>query len=209
MSQFHGPAIGHWSPLQPQEVATLLAGVNRPWWIAGGWALDLFLGFQTRAHDDLDVGVLRRNVLEVTAHLCGWEFFEARSQALYRLAVGEAPRAEVNSMWCRRCGEQRWSFELLLDDAHADAWVFRRWPALQIPLDKVIRRTPNGIPFLTPEIQLLYKARHPRTKDQSDFERLLPRLGSSERTWLCDALSRIDSEHAWLTTLRSWPSATV
>jgi hypothetical protein len=184
-------------------VAALLAEVNRPWWVAGGWALDLFLGFQTRAHDDLDVGVLRRDVLAVTASLGGWEFFEARLNALYRLGDGEAPRAEVNSMWCRPCGEQRWTFELLIDDAHADDWVFRRSPALQMPLDKVIRRTPTGIPFLTPEIQLLYKARHLRTRDQDDFEQVLPRLGSGERTWLCDALSRIDSEHAWLMTLRS------
>jgi len=184
-------------------VATLLAGINRPWWIAGGWALDLFLGFQTRTHDDLDVGVLRRDVTDVAAHLRGWEFFEAQSNALYRLEGSEAPRADVNSIWCRPRGEQRWSFELLLDDARADAWIFRRWPALQMPLDKVIRRTPNGVPFLPPEIQLLYKARHPRTKDHSDFERVLPRLGSGERTWLSEALSRIDPGHAWLTVLRS------
>jgi hypothetical protein len=156
MPQFHGPAVGRWSSLRPQEVAALLAGVNRPWWIAGGWALDLFLGFQTRAHDDLDVGVLRRDVLDVAAHLRGWEFFEARSHSLYRLEDGEAPRAEVNSMWCRPCGEQRWSFELLLDDAHADAWAFRRLPTLRMPLGKVIKCTTEGIPFLMPEIQLLY-----------------------------------------------------
>jgi hypothetical protein len=203
MSQFHGPAVGRWSSLQPPDVVTLLAGVNRPWWIAGGWALDLFLGFQTRAHDDLDVGVLRRDVMDVAAHLDGWEFFETRSNALYRLEGGEAPRADVNSMWCRPCGEQRWSFELLLDDAQADAWVFRRLPNLRMPLEKIIQRTPDGVPFLTPEIQLLYKAQHPRTKDQKDFEQLLPRLRSGKRTWLCDALSRIDPEHAWLATLRS------
>jgi hypothetical protein len=46
-------------------VAALLAGIDSPWWIAGGWALDLFIGDQTRAHEDLDVGILRRDVIDV------------------------------------------------------------------------------------------------------------------------------------------------
>jgi hypothetical protein len=184
-------------------VATLLAGINVPWWVAGGWALDLFLGCQTRPHRDFDVGVFRKDVTEVVEHLRGWEFFEARLRALYRLDRHERPRLEVNSLWCRPCNAQGWSLELMLDEAHGDAWVFRRLPTIRMPLANVIRRTPEAIPYLTPEIQLLYKARHPRAKDQDDFERALQRLGSDERRWLCDALSTIDPAHAWLTKLRS------
>jgi hypothetical protein len=44
-------------------------GALRPfsghWWIAGGWAVDLFLGEQTRVHDDVDVAVLRRDEHEL------------------------------------------------------------------------------------------------------------------------------------------------
>ena len=29
------------------------------WWVAGGWALDLFLGRMTRPHHDVDVAILR------------------------------------------------------------------------------------------------------------------------------------------------------
>jgi hypothetical protein len=81
------------------------------------------------------------------------------------------------------------------------SWVFRRVPTVRMPLANVIKRTQEGIPYLTPEIQLLYKARHPRAKDQDDFERVLPRLGASARVWLIDALSTIDSAHAWLAKL--------
>jgi hypothetical protein len=38
-------------------------------WSAGGWALDLFVGAQSRPHDDLDVRILRRDVLEVLSTL--------------------------------------------------------------------------------------------------------------------------------------------
>jgi aminoglycoside-2''-adenylyltransferase len=201
MSQFHGRADGRWAVVCPHEVAALLAGIACPWWIAGGWALDLFLGDQTRAHEDLDVGILRRDVIDVLTYLSGWEVFEAQSQMLYRLEGCEHPRLNVNSLWCRPAHAQCWSFELMLDEAQGKDWVFRRRPTVRMPLANVIKRTQEGIPYLTPEIQLLYKARHPRAKDRDDFVRVLPRLASDERTWLSEALSAIDPEHAWLAKL--------
>ena len=30
-----------WEPLTPQQAAERLRGLGAPWWIAGGWALDL------------------------------------------------------------------------------------------------------------------------------------------------------------------------
>ena len=188
--------------MQPHDVAKLLVGINVPWWVAGGWALDLFLGFQTRSHGDVDVGVLRRDVMDVIAGLSGWEFFEATSETLYRLDRYECPRPDVNSLWCRPRSADGWSLELMLDEADADVWVFRRLPTIRMPLAGAIRRTPDGIPYITPEIQLLYKARGPRPKDQDDFERVLERLGPCELVWLCEALSKVDPEHAWLTKLR-------
>ena len=172
--------MGRWSPLQPPVMAALLADVNTPWWVAGGWALDLFLGFQTRSHDDLDVGILRRDVAAVIANLPGWELFEAKSQALYRLEDCESPRPAVNSLWCRPSNATSWSFELMLDEADGDTWVFRRLPTIRRSLAEGIRRTPDGIPYLAPEIQLLYKARHPRGKrireiSSASCSRLAPR----------------------------------
>jgi len=203
MSRFHGPAEGHWSPLQPHDAAKLLAQVTVPWWIAGGWALDLFLGSQTRAHDDLDVGVLRRDVIGVIMHLPGWEFFEAHSHTLYRLEVGERPRPEVSSLWCRPAGTEHWALELMLDDAQGEDWVFRRSSSVRLPLHSLINRTAVGIPYLRPQIQLLYKARHPRPKDYIDFEHVLRRLSTTERAWLGDALCTVDPNHPWLTQLRN------
>ncbi|HEU5381678.1 MAG TPA: hypothetical protein VFV38_40175 [Ktedonobacteraceae bacterium] len=53
-----------------------------PWWIAGGWALDLFLGVQTREHEDLDVLFLRRDHHEIRARLQGWDVQEAYPELL-------------------------------------------------------------------------------------------------------------------------------
>lgn len=203
MPEIYGPAEGHWSPMQPHGVAALLVEIDVRWWVAGGCALDLFLGFQTRTHADFDVGVLRRDVARVMAGLSGWEFFEARSGMLHRLGPYEQPRAEVNSLWCRPGSAHTWSLEFMLDEADGDHWVFRRRPGIRMPLARAISHSADGIPYLTPEIQLLYKARRPRPKDEDDFERVLHRLGADQRVWLYDALSVVEPQHAWLAKLRT------
>ena len=189
-----------WEPTHPREAARLLAAVPAPWWVAGGWALDLFMGRESRPQRDLDVGILRRDAPAVTATLAGWELFEARDGTLRRLEQ-RAPREEVNSLWCRPVGATCWIFELLLDEADGDAWVFRRRRDIRRPLAEAMRFDSARIPYLAPEIQLLYKAQRPRPEDESDFRAVAPRFDDDARAWLHEALSRIDPAHHWLEAL--------
>lgn len=46
-----------WRALPLDEAVALLSVVRTPWWVAGGWAVDLYLGKVTRAHKDLDMGI--------------------------------------------------------------------------------------------------------------------------------------------------------
>lgn len=186
--------------MRPGEMASHLSMLCAPWWIAGGWAMDLYLGTQCRPHEDLDIGVLRRDVMKVLSLLSSWEIFEAKDGSLTRLGRDPLPRANVNSLWCRPVGDQDWAFELMLDDSEDDCWVFRRDTTIQMPLSLAIRRDAQGIPFLAPEIQILYKARSVRTKDQADFDHVGPRLDSVARAWLGNALNRIDPYHQWLSS---------
>jgi len=43
------------------RVRELMHEYPRAWWVAGGWAIDLHLGHQSRAHQDIDIAVLRRD----------------------------------------------------------------------------------------------------------------------------------------------------
>ncbi|HEX2021225.1 MAG TPA: amino acid transporter, partial [Candidatus Thermoplasmatota archaeon] len=63
------------STLTPPGARALLGGLPVPWWIAGGWALDLFRGAASRPHDDLDVAILRDDERTFRAVLSGFEFF--------------------------------------------------------------------------------------------------------------------------------------
>jgi hypothetical protein len=173
-----------------------------PWWIAGGWALDLFAGSQSRPHKDLDVGILRKDALHTLACLTAWEVFEAKDGVLTRLGAGMQPRADVFSLWCRPARTREWALELMLDEAENEQWIFRRQRQIQRPLQVAIRRSAQGIPYLSPEIQLLYKSHRMRREDQRDFEHIAPKLEPSGRDWLRHALHITDPAHPWLSVLR-------
>jgi hypothetical protein len=57
-----------WKPLSVAQTADIMDGLATNWWVAGGWAIDLFLGRQTRHHADTDVLVLYRDQAEVWRH---------------------------------------------------------------------------------------------------------------------------------------------
>jgi hypothetical protein len=154
-------ALGAWQSVHPAQCADWFSTLTASWWVAGGWALDLYAGAQSRPHGDLDVGVLRRDVRNVLAVLSSWEVFEVRTGALARLNAGDQPSTEVNSLWCRPMGASLWVMQLLLDESADGFWVFRRQPDIRLPLGVAVRRTSAGLPYLSPEIQLLYKAKDP------------------------------------------------
>src|SRR5215212_7210429 len=54
-------------------IARAMVGYAQPWWFAGGWAIDLFLGRVTREHDDIEIGVFRRDQDRLREHLATWE----------------------------------------------------------------------------------------------------------------------------------------
>jgi hypothetical protein len=191
-----------WRSVEPEAAVLWLSSIKAAWWVAGGWALDLFAGAQTRAHADLDIGMLRADAAQALAALSQWEFFEAKDGRLTRLHARAAPRAGVNSLWGRPEGTNEWVLELMLDESRDGRWIYRRYPGVQRSLAEMVRRSPAGIPYLAPEVQLLYKARSLRARDQADFDRILPLMDSEARAWLGGSLTRSDPGHPWLPQLQ-------
>ncbi len=66
---------------------------------------------------------------------------------------------------------------------------------------QVILRTQDGVPYLAPEIVLLFKAKKNRDKDDRDFEQVGDQLPPERKAWLRDALSQYDPRHKWLSRL--------
>ena len=77
----------------------------------------------------------------------------------------------------------------------------RRDAALRMPIAELVRRAADGTPYLRPDVQLLYKAKQLRPKDEADFTEIAPLLDSDSRRWLRAALARVHPGHAWLARL--------
>ena len=190
-----------------RRAVEVMAGYRRPWWVAGGWALDLVLGRKTRPHADLELSVLAVDQWALFDHLRGWDLrLAAPGQALPRWD-GSAIQPPFHQVWARR-GRGRTSsadefaadptmLGFLLEQGSDDRWVFRRHPAVTRPLHQVGRATADGVPFVAPEVALLFKAKLPRFKDQRDFDRALPHLDGPARAWLAWALEQAYPGHPW------------
>jgi hypothetical protein len=192
-----------WRALHPADAAKVLASCKAPWWIAGGWALDLFRGTPSRPHTDLDVGILRRDLSTVLLGFSTWDVFEAKDGRLTRLAEGCVPPLDVHSLWCRPTAADPWTIELMLDEADGDTWVYRRDPRIRQSMSAAVRQSTDGLPYLAPEIQLLYKSKASRERDEGDFAHICPLLTADAWRWLHDALELADPDHRWIAVLRN------
>ena len=65
----------------PLKVATRMAGFDRPWFVVGGWAIDLFMGRETCAHHDVEIGVFRADQRALYEHLAGWRLLASIDKA--------------------------------------------------------------------------------------------------------------------------------
>lgn len=195
--------LGAWRPWRPDQVARLFAPLAAPWWMAGGWAIDLFLGRQTRAHADSDVLMLHRDQHAVQALFGGWDMQAAlppprdETWPFQPWRPGAILDEAIHDVWCRPSPTQPWALQLMIADTRDESWVFRRMPEIARPVAAIGGATPEGIPYLAPEIQLLYKAKRRRPKDEADFMSALPMLSHERRVWLKGALSMTHPRHPW------------
>lgn len=197
--------LGPWAPLTPEDARTVFSGCEARWWVAGGWAIDLLVGRQTRSHADFDVLVLRPEQHVVRTHLHAWDVHAADPPGTLRpWPIGEILPLAVHDIWCRRDPSAPWAFQLMIDDVDGDDWLFRRDHRIRLPVrDLAGRGSRPGLPVLAAEVQLLYKSGVPRDKDVADFEIARAHLFVDERRWLRNALRDTHPDHDWISCLEA------
>ena len=181
-----------------------MAAVDTRWWLAGGWAIDLFLRRHTREHDDIDVQILRPDHVDVRAALCEWDVHVADPPGTLRpWPVGEQLPLAVHDIWVRRSVGDPWRFQLMVADVDGGDWVYRRDERIRRPIHALTGPASTASrQVLAPEVQLLYKSKGLRPKDEADFAAVLPVLDAAQRGWLADALMTVSPSHPWLARLR-------
>ena len=193
-------------PYHPREIQSLLADAPFQWWIAGGWSLDLFLEKQARPHFDVDIAIARQDQLAAQLYLKGWDFWSTMRDkngaiVLGHWETGEMLGTEIPGVWGRESPDTPWRFEFLLHEISEQLWTFRYSALVQHPLGNIAGFTPDGIPYLQPEIALLYKAARLRDVDMQDFHRVLPHLSDEQRSQLASDLYKFEPTHPCLEML--------
>ena len=181
---------------EPQRIAKLLQDYTGTWAIAGGWAIDLFLNAETRKHKDIEVFIIRSEQQIFRNYLSHWQLlFVSANQFVYWAEDEylELPIHEIHGL--NNFGEK---LEILLNEVKDESWQFRRNPHITYPLPQVIIDADCGIPIVSPEVVLLYKAKFNQEKDLHDLKAALPKLNVSQLNILKQWLKITQGNHEWL-----------
>lgn len=192
---------GPWRPRTEDDVVGLFAGYGGRWWIAGGWAIQAFTCVK-RDHSDIDVGVPRDEFELLREHVQRrFDVWGADRGALRPfVALGQDLSSTCNNLWLRRSGADPWEYDVVLTDTTDETWVYRRDGRVRGPLSEALWER-DGVSYLRPEVQLLYKAPGLRPQDQQDFDASLPLLDVEGRQWLSAALATAHPGHPWIAAL--------
>jgi hypothetical protein len=197
------PDVSKWEAWRPEQVARLLEPVDAPWYVAAGWAIDLFVGEQRREHEDLEIAVPNRRFEEFVAALAGLELFVITGPGeVTPLAEARDRLDDTHQTWGREPATGLWRLDVFREPSDGDGWICRRHESIRMPYDRLIEWTEDGIPYGRPEVVLLYKAKHAeRERDQRDFGDVLPLLEPERRRWLAEALELVHPDHPWIAEL--------
>jgi hypothetical protein len=186
----------------PGEVAQRLSGTTVPWYVAAGWALDLFRGEQSREHHDIEIGVPAGRFPEIRAFFPEPEFaFDAVGSSRIWESATQPVLDATHQTWLREPGSGRYLLDVFREPHDGDTWICRRDETIRLPYAEIIQYTADRIPYLIPELVLLFKAKQRRPKDQADFDGILPLLTSDQRRTLSTLLRRVHPAHTWLDAL--------
>src|SRR5215203_5197794 len=105
-----------------------------PWGFAGGWAIDLFLGFETRTHADVDVAILREDQAQLHRVLGGARIEKVIAHTLVEWSPGDTlllPAHEIHATWPDGA-----HLEFLLNEQRESDWAFRRDDGVRLPIQR-------------------------------------------------------------------------
>ncbi|WP_166243173.1 nucleotidyltransferase domain-containing protein [Paenibacillus turpanensis] len=178
------------------KIKEIMDGFIAPWYIAGGWSIDLFLGRKTREHKDMDLVIFRQYKEEVIEHFHGWDiqmvvFGEDRFEQVSRGMNIEKPN------YCLHLRKGDEFVEILFTDVAEGSVIYRRDESVRMSLDDFVHQDRAGRKFVTPEWQLLFKSKSPRLTDEEDFKNIIYSLSIKQLNWLKIALEHTNQNEEW------------
>ena len=205
------------------ETNRFLRGGGFGYAICGGHAIDLFLGKTTRPHSDIDISARKSDKRAIIEFMrkSGWEIYEFRGQGIVRRIVSASDFLPVRNLMCVKnpceivkfhpcekggdylrheffhIGMTAFNYlEFLFNDLDDNDFIFS--DDIRRPLCKAILHK-GSIPFLAPEIVLLYKSADAgRCENALDFENATAHMDAEQLHWLNLSLAALYPHgHIW------------
>ena len=208
-----------------EEANTLLQGQDFSYAICGGFALDLFLGYESRTHGDIDILAFWEDRETIITFMqskgyCVFEMLgggkvhritEIRMQEKLRknifcctedcelVRLYDTEEQDVYWFDFQHTGLTKLNYiEFLFNEKTEDEFVYVRDSRIRRDFWKAILEK-DGIPYLAPELCLLFKSTDiEREGYQQDFELTVERLSEEQKAWFLDAMEKLYPEgHKW------------
>lgn len=208
-----------------EEVNALLQGQDFSYAICGGFALDLFLGYESRTHGDIDILAFWEDRETIITFMqskgyCVFEMLgggkvhritEIRMQEKLRknifcctedcelVRLYETEEKDVYWFDFQHTGLSKLNYiEFLFNEKTENEFVYVRDNRIKRKLESAILQK-DGIPYLSPELCLVFKSTDiEREGYQQDFELTVERLNGEQRIWFEKAMEMLYPEgHKW------------
>lgn len=170
-----------------------------PWWIAGGWATDLFLGRVTREHRDVDLLVLDRDQDHLRELWLKGVLERRHKGEVVDWPEGDRLIAGPDLLQPTGGTVGPTPVEIMIGMTRGDCWVFHRG---NLSTEKSVAELGDvgvfGLPYIAPEVSLRTRARFRREIDEHDFQHVLPALSAKQRAWL---RAHLGDDHPWAAQL--------
>lgn len=208
------------------EANDLLKSGGFEYAFCGGQAIDLFLGYESRLHSDIDICSYwsDRDRIILFMQSQGFYVYEMLgSGRAHRITDISRQMYIKRNIFCYKescplvkiyphddndccfieffhIGQTEFDFiEFLFNDRSETQFEYARNREVKREIGKVVLFS-DGIPYLSPEICLLYKSTDTEREGyQQDFELAYHAMNLEQREWLKDALVRMYPQgHKWL-----------
>lgn len=211
------------------ETSKLLKNANFDWSICGGFAIDMFCGEKTRKHIDIDICAFWENRDDVIKYMMdlNWTIYEACGGGVVHLIADLSQQKYIkNNIFCVKdsnkffhvepVGDNMFKCEIehseqieldyiefLFNKRNVSYFLYSRNEDIKREIDKSILFYYN-IPYLAPEIVLLYKSgEYIRDDYEHDFAVTTAKMNDDSKTWLVNSLNFCyPGGHAWSSRLK-------
>lgn len=207
------------------EANALLKGQGFSYAVCGGFALDLFLGYETRTHGDVDILAFWEDRETIITYMqskgyIGYEMLgggkvhritDIKMQEKLRknifcctedcelVRLYDTDEADVYWLDYQHTGLTKLNYiEFLFNEKTEEEFIYARDERVRRGLANAILET-DGVPYLAPELCLLFKSTDiEREGYQQDFELTVGKLSAEQRTWFEKSMGLLYPEgHKW------------